>query len=181
MDEPEKTQEEILKEAYARLFFKYTVLHPNKPLDKEQMMSMMALLQWDTQNVPVQLEESYVKTVENPDLRELYNVLMTSTGAMIIYSRLRAIGIEIAIPAVVWLASFIKTPGEAVIYAHYVAYKVKRRDLGNLVTMAELCQHCFPWGTFTEKQEEEIWATNKVPLRPDNLLDYPMAWEFIGL
>lgn len=181
MDESKRSPEEILKEAYARLFFKYTVLHPNKPLTKDGVLALVNLMGWDTQNAPVELEESYVKTIENKDLKEMYELLMRSLGARIIYGRLKAIDMKISIPAILWLSTFIKSPGEAVMYAHYIAYKFKRRNLGMMIKLDDLAQHCFPWGIFREDQLGEIWATNKIPLSPDNLLDYPMAWEFIGL
>jgi hypothetical protein len=95
MDESKRSPEEILKEAYARLFFKYTVLHPNKPLTKDGVLALVNLMGWDTQNAPVELEESYVKTIENKDLKEMYELLMRGSGARIIYGRLKAIDMKI--------------------------------------------------------------------------------------
>jgi len=171
-------KEEILRETYGKYMFKYAFTIPSTPLPKEDVRILLALLTWDTQAVPIQLEKEYIDSITNSDLKQLYIVLMGTLSARIIYSRLKAIDIEIGIPAIAWLSTFLKSPGDAVMYAHYIAYRFKKGDIEGVITLDSLLSKVFPRGRFSEEQLLELWDTQKVHMLPDNLLDHPMAWEF---
>jgi len=72
-----------------------------------------------------------------------------------------------------------KTPGECVMYANYIAYKIKKLGVDNL-NMNDFCTDVFPTGFFTQETLEEHWDKQKVNRSEsgsDNLLDYLSAAE----
>jgi hypothetical protein len=72
------------------------------------------------------------------------------------------------------------TPGDAVMYTYYIAYKMKELGISDL-SIEQLCVNVFPFGFFSEDSLHEYWDKQKVNpgKNPggDNLLDYPKASE----
>ena len=63
------------------------------------------------------------------------------------------------------------TPGDAVMYIYYLAYKAKEKNK-DIITFNDFVD-IFPMGYFSKKQLEEAWDAQKIG--GQNLLDYPEA------
>jgi len=109
------------------------------------------------------------------ELKEKYNLLS------ILEDRLEALNCKFDNRAIVSAGILCKTPGEAVMYANYIAYKCKKDELDIFDTKA-FCASVFPMGKFSDDTLSEYWDKQKVRTRngSDNLLDYIAAAESIS-
>jgi hypothetical protein len=95
-------------------------------------------------------------------------------------SRLNHIGCKIDKASRLLLSLSCSTPGAAVMYTYYIAYKMKQEGIDEL-SLDRLCVDIFPVGFFSEDSLHEYWDKQKVNpgKNPggDNLLDYSKASE----
>ena len=117
-------------------------------------------------------------------INEIYNELKSKYNLMLILEdRLEALNCKFDIRAIIASAIFCSTPGEAVMYANYIAYKVKTSPYDIFDTDA-FCHYVFPYGKFTNDTLSEYWDKQKVStgenIGSDNLLDYQKASESIS-
>lgn len=106
------------------------------------------------------------------DLKNEYNILP------ILADRLKKLGCNVDKSSQILIALSCHTPGEAVMYSCYLAYKMKEFGLDSL-TIEKICTDIFPMGFFTKETLKEHWDIQKVKTEngrgSDNLLDYPKA------
>lgn len=97
----------------------------------------------------------------------------------IIQGRGKWLGIDICDHAAAILSLMCDTPGTAVMYAHYVAYKAKLAGVKEIDTEF-ISTSPFPMGFPSDKDMHELWNAQKVECTDerkgsDNLLDYSSA------
>lgn len=78
----------------------------------------------------------------------------------------------------IFVSLLCNTPGKAVMYAYYLAYKSKKHNL-ETIKIDDVCLNILPNGCFTEESLNDAWDSQKVNtkgnLGSDNLLDYGKA------
>jgi hypothetical protein len=152
-----------------------------KPMLNCKINSVMSEIQ--SQYLVIGLLEDKQTEVNN-ELEDFYKRMRShSLGLMILEQRLSEFGITITKSASLFLATTISTPGRAVMYATFIAYKCFEKSI-NQVTCFHLSVDIFPDGFFTEKELEDIWRGQKLKLPStgafsDNLLDYKTAFNSI--
>lgn len=96
----------------------------------------------------------------------------------ILEDRLKKLGCKLDKASRILISMSCQTPGEAVMYSCYLAYKMKELGL-DLLTIEKICTDIFPDGFFTRETLKEHWDIQKVKTEngrgSDNLLDYPQA------
>ena len=128
-------------------------MRPNVPLNRDQFLIFMVLLD-----------------IEKDKLDELYN----SDGnpmLQLIRGRLEALPYTLDEKTQIMLSFITNTPGDAVMYIYYLAYKAKQRNK-DIITFDDFVD-IFPMGYFSKKQLNEAWDAQKI--EGQNLLDYPEA------
>ena len=135
-----------------------------KKLDEQQMKILITLLQLS----PDKLEEMY------KDIKSKHWLLSILEG------RLDHIGCKLDKASRLLISLFCSTPGDAVMYTYYIAYKMKEAGIKEL-SLNRVCADIFPFGFFSEESLHEYWDKQKVnPGKNsggDNLLDYTKASE----
>jgi hypothetical protein len=133
------------------------------PLSEEQMKMLLSLLVMDE-------EES----------QKLYDELTKEFFMIKIFEdRLKATGRELNKAGLAFVSLCCTTPGEAVMYAYYIASQMKRKELGQKIDLQTLCMEIFPFGIFSRESLEKAWDGQKIERESgsDNLLDYAKASE----
>jgi hypothetical protein len=135
-----------------------------KGLDELQMKILITLLQLPQDKI----DEMY------DDIKSKHWLLAVFEG------RLNHIGCKIDKASRLLLSLSCSTPGAAVMYTYYIAYKMKQEGIDEL-SLDRLCVDIFPVGFFSEDSLHEYWDKQKVNpgKNPggDNLLDYSKASE----
>ena len=144
-----------------------------KPLDENGKREKMSEMQ--TQIVYLSL------TLPDSDIDSLYSeIKKNDIGLSILEDRLQLLNCEHDKRSMIVIALFCETPGEAVMYAHYLAYKSKELKLDS-INSTNLCDSIIPFGPFTKDTLYEYWNKQKVICEEvvyrgsDNLLDYSSA------
>lgn len=111
------------------------------------------------------------------DLRE------KSLAIKIMESRITALGYEADDTFLVFMSTMIDTPGTAVMYAHYMAYRAGKAGLKR-ITLKFLCESCFPFGFPNDDGLQKAWDAQKsynkeefkdMNIHAGNLLDHMPA------
>jgi len=135
-----------------------------KRLDSQQTQILLTLLQLS----PEKIDEMY------DDIKSKHWLLAILEG------RLEHINCKIDKASRLLMSLSFSTPGDAVMYTYYIAYKMKELGISDL-SIEQLCVNVFPFGFFSEDSLHEYWDKQKVNpgKNPggDNLLDYPKASE----
>lgn len=102
--------------------------------------------------------------------------------SLILEDRLKSINCKTDNGVKILITYSCKSPGEAVMYTYYLAYKMKELGIESL-DMETLCLKIFPRGFFSRETLEKHWDKQKVNTRgnrgSDNLLDYRKAAQSI--
>lgn len=118
-------------------------------------------------------------TLKEEEMNGLYaEIEKNHLPISILKNRLESLNCSSDKGSLVTTALFCDTPGEAVMYANYIAYKVKKLGLESF-SINNLCTDIFPFGSFTKETLNNYWDKQKVRTGvnrgSDNLLDYPTA------
>lgn len=106
-----------------------------------------------------------------------------SMGLQILENRLNALGYECEDTFLVFMCTMFDTPGTAVMYGHYIAYKAKKSNVKR-VSLKFICEHCFPFGFPNDAGLSKAWDAQKsydkeefkgIDVHGANLLDYAPA------
>jgi len=124
----------------------------NLPLSPDQFRVFMTLL-----------------TIDDKEVEDLYE--KTGGIRMIIEGRLGALNYTLDKKTQIMLSFIAETPGDAVMYVYYLAYKAKDKNK-DIITFDDFVD-IFPMGYFTKKQLDDAWDAQKIG--GQNLLDYPEA------
>jgi hypothetical protein len=114
---------------------------------------------------------------------EIYDELKKRTALVaILEDRLSTMNRELDKGAALFVGLACETPGDSVMYAYYLAHKMKQRNLGKTLDLETICMEIFPNGLFSKESLDEIWDKQKVSRGEgvsgsDNLLDYRKASE----
>lgn len=96
----------------------------------------------------------------------------------ILADRLKKLGCSVDKASQILIALSCQTPGEAVMYSCYLAYKMKELEFDSL-DIEKICTDIFPMGFFTRESLKDHWDIQKVKTEnrkgSDNLLDYKEA------
>lgn len=114
---------------------------------------------------------------------EIYNDVKKKTALIaILEDRLGTMNRELDKGAALFIGLSCETPGDSVMYAYYLAHKMKQKGIGKILELEKLCMDIFPNGLFEKESLDEIWDKQKVSRGEgfsgsDNLLDYRKASE----
>jgi hypothetical protein len=114
---------------------------------------------------------------------EIYNDVKKKTALIaILEDRLGTMNRELDKGAALFIGLSCETPGDSVMYAYYLAHKMKQNGIGKILELEKLCMDIFPNGLFEKESLDEIWDKQKVSRGEgvsgsDNLLDYRKASE----
>ena len=106
-----------------------------------------------------------------------------SPGLLILEHRLNALGYECEDTFLVFMCTMFDTPGAAVMYGHYIAYKAGKMKQKR-VSLKFVCEHCFPFGFPNEAGLSKAWDAQKsydkeefkgINVHGGNLLDHALA------
>ena len=137
-----------------------------KPLDKEY--ADLPLL-YDQFEVFMSL-----LTMSDEDVDEIYT---KGSGMLyLIKSRLKHLDYDLDKKTQIMLSFIVETPGDAVMYVYYLAYKAKQKNK-DIITFDDFVD-IFPMGYFRKKQLDEAWEAQKID--GANLLDYSEASESLN-
>ena len=144
-----------------------------KPLDEEG--EKIGLNDTQIQIITLAMVSPKSKTAEMFEkMKGEYSILS------ILENRLKSIRCEVDKGVMMLMAFCCKSPGEAVMYTYYIAYKMKQQGIKKL-DIETLCLEVFPKGFFSAETLEKYWYSQKVDNRGkkggDNLLDYAKASE----
>lgn len=135
-----------------------------KRLDPQQTQILITLLQLSSDKI----DEMY------DDIKSKHWLLAILEG------RLEHINCKIDKASRIFISLSCSTPGDAVMYTYFIAYKMKELCISDL-SIEQLCVDVFPVGFFSEESLHEYWDNQKVNQGKnqggDNLLDYPKASE----
>ena len=135
-----------------------------KGLDAQQTQILITLLQLS----PDKIDEMYA------DIKSKHWLLAILEG------RLEHINCKMDKASRLFISLSCSSPGDAVMYTYYIAYKMKESGISDL-SIERLCVDVFPVGFFSEDSLHEYWDKQKVNpgKNPggDNLLDYAKASE----
>jgi len=137
-----------------------------KPMNDQEAMILMHLI----------LE----KNKGGGSIDDLYEKLKNESASLsILKDRIENLNRVMSKEALILCSIFCRTPGECVMYANYIAYKMKCNNIETL-SIDHLCSDIFPFGFFTDETLKEFWDVQKVRVPSgksgsDNLLDYPKA------
>lgn len=116
-------------------------------------------------------------TLPEEEMTSLYNEIKKHHVILsIMEDRLKALNCPHDMGSLAIIALVCDTPGEAVMYSNYLAYKAKDLNLDE-ITVKDLCDKIIPFGAFTKDTLNEYWDKQKVEIDgsvrgSDNLLDY---------
>jgi hypothetical protein len=119
-------------------------------------------------------------TEDNKLDNDIADIIKKSLGLQIFKTRLESLGYEISNKCVIVFSDAILTPGIAVLYVYFIAYKMKQHNLQKL-EINELCSHIIPMGLPSQQDLNIIWDEQKVErlndgtFNSDNLVDYETA------
>jgi len=136
------------------------------PLTDEQMKMLLNLI-----------------VMDEKDAQKLYDELCKSFYlTKILEDRLKSTGRELDKAALAFVSLCCTTPGEAVMYAYYIASQMKSKGLAQKIDLQTLCMEIFPIGIFSKESLEKAWDAQKVERErgSDNLLDYSKASESLN-
>ncbi len=108
-------------------------------------------------------------SIEDKEVEDLYE--KTGGIRMIIEGRLGALKYTLDKKTQIMLSFIAQTPGDAVMYVYYLAYKAKQRNK-DIITFDDFVD-IFPMGYFSKSQLDKAWDAQK--RKGQNLLDYPEA------
>ena len=114
---------------------------------------------------------------------EIYDEVKKKTALIaILEDRLGTMNRELDQGAALFIGLSCETPGDSVMYAYYLAHKMKQKGIGKILELEKLCIDIFPNGLFEKESLNEIWDKQKVSggegfSGSDNLLDYRKASE----
>lgn len=113
------------------------------------------------------------------EIDEMYDKLKDEYMILpILEGRLKFLNCELDKASRILISLSCKTPGEAVMYSSYLAYKMKKLGI-EFLEIEKICTEIFPTGFFTEKSLKDHWNIQKVKTDgnygSDNLLDYRSA------
>ena len=114
---------------------------------------------------------------------EIYDEVKKKTALIaILEDRLGTMNRELDKGAALFIGLSCETPGDSVMYAYYLAHKMKQKGIGKILELEKLCIDIFPNGLFEKESLNEIWDKQKVSggegfSGSDNLLDYRKASE----
>ena len=108
-------------------------------------------------------------SIEDKEVEDLYE--KTGGIRMIIEGRLGALKYTLDKKTQIMLSFIAQTPGDAIMYVYYLAYKAKEKKKDN-ITFDDFVD-IFPMGYFSKKQLDDAWDAQKIG--GQNLLDYPEA------
>ena len=114
---------------------------------------------------------------------EIYDEVKKKTALIaILEDRLGTMNRELDKGAALFIGLSCETPGDSVMYAYYLAHKMKQKGIGKILELEKLCIDIFPNGLFEKESLNEIWDKQKVSIGEgfsgsDNLLDYRKASE----
>ena len=111
-------------------------------------------------------------------IKELSKAKDQNLACKIIETRLAGLGYNVHLLVLIFLSTLLESPGEAVMYAHYMAYKAKKHGKKD-IDLNFLCMDIFPWGFPTKEDLSEVWDGQKIYrieelnglIEGDNLLD----------
>jgi hypothetical protein len=72
---------------------------------------------------------------------------------------------------ILFLSLMAQSPGNAVMYLWYLQYWSKKNGFVYSITLENLCE-LFPMGFPSLDDMSKIWDSQKVHLKPDNLVDH---------
>ena len=108
-------------------------------------------------------------SIEDREVEELYEKIPPI--GYIIKGRLESLKYTLDKKTQLMLSFIVNTPGDAVLYIYYIAYKAKEKNK-DIITFDDFVD-IFPMGYFSKKQLDEAWEVQKI--EGQNLLDYPEA------
>jgi len=108
-------------------------------------------------------------SIEDRELEELYEKIPPM--GHLIKGRLESLKYTLDKKTQIILSFIVDTPGDAVMYIYYLAYKAKQRDK-DIITFDDFVD-IFPMGYFSKSQLDKAWDAQK--RKGQNLLDYPEA------
>ena len=137
-----------------------------KPLDKEYADLPLLYNQFEV--------FMSLLTMSDEDVDEIYE---KAPGLiMIIKSRLNRLSYDLDKKTQVMLSFIVETPGDAVMYVYYLAYKAKQKNK-DIITFDDFVD-IFPMGYFRKQQLDKAWDSQKIG--GANLLDYSEASESLN-
>jgi hypothetical protein len=106
------------------------------------------------------------------------DVRKQSLAFKIMESRLKGLGYDVDGKMLSFLSTRLETPGEAVMYSYFIAFKAKQAGLKR-IDFQFMCSNIFPFGFPKESELTEIWDAQKLRNLPElqemsgaeNLLD----------
>jgi len=108
-------------------------------------------------------------SIEDKEIEELYEKIPPM--GHLIKGRLESLKYTLDKKTQIILSFIVDTPGDAVMYIYYLAYKAKQRNK-DIITFDDFVD-IFPMGYFSKKQLVKAWDAQKI--EGQNLLDYPEA------
>ena len=108
-------------------------------------------------------------SIEDREVEELYEKLPPM--GYLIKGRLESLKYTLDKKTQIILSFIVETPGDAVMYIYYLAYKAKQRNK-DIITFDDFVD-IFPMGYFSKTQLDEAWDAQKI--QGQNLLDMPIA------
>jgi len=144
-----KLQPTDVEEKFCKLLDKMSA---NVPLSPDQFGLFITLL-----------------SIEDKEVDELYEKIPPM--GHLIKGRLESLKYTLDKKTQIILSFIVDTPGDAVMYIYYLAYKAKEKNK-DIITFNDFVD-IFPMGYFSKKQLEEAWDAQKIG--GQNLLDYPEA------
>jgi hypothetical protein len=108
-------------------------------------------------------------SIEDRELEELYEKIPPM--GHLIKGRLESLKYTLDKKTQIILSFIVDTPGDAVMYIYYLAYKAKQRNK-DIITFDDFVD-IFPMGYFSKSQLDKAWDAQK--RKGQNLLDYPEA------
>lgn len=115
---------------------------------------------------------------DNP-IYQYFKELINSFISRVFLKRLEVMTtLKMSLGALIMLVYRMQSPGDAVMIAFYLSYKLPKNTL---VTHTVLAEKLFPWGMFSDEQLKSIWDAQKVSSKEyggtDNMIDYEIVWR----
>jgi len=149
------------------------------PLDKELMMVLMSIMMSKNNE---DFEQNIQQGLE--DVRKSKSDI--KIGLSILENRIEPeFKIKFGSDLKMFLLSFFESPGQAVMYGVYLAYKCKILKK-EILTLNDFCVDIFPFGMPEKRDLQNLWDSIKIRVErdkgqsgSDNLLDYSVPFTSI--